>query len=444
MTVNKHIVDDSVVNLAAKCVLRSAMTSLAEVWAELPGIAARGATGRLIIGPVNLQRPDLDFNWNIVGHAILWVGVRPSVDPLADSVGDFFHLTRLKGAKPVLEEAGGFEEGEEEHATDDEAIDVEAEQLLTGVDAAANSETTSTGQTVEKPSVVVQLDTAAGAVEGSAPLPGAVVVAAATAEPAMPKLSVPLRAQRTPPDAIQRMSTSDSVTTAASTIATPPPNRPGSPPSSTEKLPLPASQKRAILLALENECANIEMLLKAKGDLAAKKAFENARSRQLQPGMDVDRVDTYPMDEAVAEDVLQAARVEVHQRELLQSMEEVQPEAELSEELRGTTLVLGQEATIEDDARTIYFEPEGMIPPDGTGQSDHGLPDNEKLLELSDDSGKPDDEKLLELSDGTGKPDDEKLLELSDGAGKPHDEKPIELSDGAGKPDDEKPIEAYM
>ena len=101
MTVNKHIVDDSVVNLAAKCVLRSAMTSLAEVWAELPGIAARGATGRLIIGPVNLQRPDLDFNWNIVGHAILWVGVRPSVDPLADSVGDFFHLTRLKGAKPV-------------------------------------------------------------------------------------------------------------------------------------------------------------------------------------------------------------------------------------------------------------------------------------------------------------------------------------------------------
>ena len=76
------------------------MTTLAETWAQLPGIAQRGASGRLIVGPVNLQRADLDFNWNIVGHAILWVGVRPSVEPLADSVGDFFQLTRVKGAKP--------------------------------------------------------------------------------------------------------------------------------------------------------------------------------------------------------------------------------------------------------------------------------------------------------------------------------------------------------
>ena len=75
------------------------------------------------------------------------------------------------------------------------------------------------------------------------------------------------------------------MTTAASTIATPPPTRyaSGSPPSSTEKLPVPASKKRAILLAIENECANIEMLLKAKGDLAAKKAFEDAKSLQPDP-----------------------------------------------------------------------------------------------------------------------------------------------------------------
>ena len=72
------------------------------------------------------------------------------------------------------------------------------------------------------------------------------------------------------------------MTTAASTIATPPPTRhaSGSPPSSTEKLPLPACKKRAILLAIENECANIEKLLKAKGDLAAKKAFEDAKATQ--------------------------------------------------------------------------------------------------------------------------------------------------------------------
>ena len=77
------------------------MSTLAEVWAGLPGLAQRGASGRLVIGPTNLQRADLDFNWNIVGHAILWVGVRPSVEPLADVVADFFHATRVKGCKPA-------------------------------------------------------------------------------------------------------------------------------------------------------------------------------------------------------------------------------------------------------------------------------------------------------------------------------------------------------
>ena len=90
-----HVADDYAVHLVVT------MTSLAEVWASLPGLAERGASGRLVIGPVNLQRADLDFNWNITGHAILWVGVRPSVDPLADCVADFFHKTRVRGAKPA-------------------------------------------------------------------------------------------------------------------------------------------------------------------------------------------------------------------------------------------------------------------------------------------------------------------------------------------------------
>ncbi|OLQ15069.1 hypothetical protein AK812_SmicGene683 [Symbiodinium microadriaticum] len=282
-----------------------------------------------------------------------------------------------------LEEVGGFEEGEEECATEDEAIDVATAVLPVEVDV------TSTGQTVEKPSAVVQLDVKSG------PVPGAV--------------------EGSPPKRLCDNSCFDNSDTTA-----------------------------------DPTCIRVTPLIhRAKGDLAAKKAFEDAKATQPLLSMDVDRVDTYPMDEGVAEDVLQAARIEVHQRELMQSVEEeVQPETALSAELRGTTMVLGQQdEASQDDNRTLFFEPEDMVPPDGTGESDRErllepfLPDNEKLPELSDGAGNADDEEPLELSDGAGNPDDEKPIELSDGAGNPDDEKPIELSDGAGKPDDEKAID---
>ena len=67
------------------------------------------------------------------------------------------------------------------------------------------------------------------------------------------------------------------MTTAATTIATPPQNPPRlDSPQSTDKLSAPASRKRTLLQALETEVAYIEMLLKAKGDLAAKKAWDAA------------------------------------------------------------------------------------------------------------------------------------------------------------------------
>ena len=90
---------------------------------------------------------------------------------------------------------GGLEEGEEECATEDEAIDVATAVLPVEVDV------TSTGQTVEQPSAVVQLDVKSG------PVPGAV-------EGSPPKSLAPVHAlpdnctQRNPPDAIQRMATS--------------------------------------------------------------------------------------------------------------------------------------------------------------------------------------------------------------------------------------------
>ena len=75
-------------------------STLAETWRSLNGMEERGASGRLIVGPVNLQRVDLDFNWDIVGHAIVWSGCRPSIEPLADQVADFFQMTRPRGKAP--------------------------------------------------------------------------------------------------------------------------------------------------------------------------------------------------------------------------------------------------------------------------------------------------------------------------------------------------------
>ena len=77
------------------------MATLAETWFALPGMDVRGASGRLIVGPVKVQRPDLDFNWKIVGHAILWMGTRPGIDALTDCVEDFFHMSRCRGQKPA-------------------------------------------------------------------------------------------------------------------------------------------------------------------------------------------------------------------------------------------------------------------------------------------------------------------------------------------------------
>ena len=76
------------------------MSSLAEIWFNMPGMCERGAAGRLIIGPTDLKREDLDFNHDIVGQAILWLGVRPSIEVMTDAVADFFHMTRPRG-KPA-------------------------------------------------------------------------------------------------------------------------------------------------------------------------------------------------------------------------------------------------------------------------------------------------------------------------------------------------------
>ena len=76
------------------------MATLAETWFKLEGMDVRGASGRIIIGPVHLTRVDLDFNWDVVGHAIVWSGCRPGIEPLTDAVGDFFQLSRPRGKPP--------------------------------------------------------------------------------------------------------------------------------------------------------------------------------------------------------------------------------------------------------------------------------------------------------------------------------------------------------
>ena len=91
------------------------MATLAEVWSKLPGLEERGATGRLIVGPVQLKRADLDFNWNIVGHAIVWVGTRVGIEPLTDVVEDFFHLTRCRGRPPASRDLALHAQGKIEY-----------------------------------------------------------------------------------------------------------------------------------------------------------------------------------------------------------------------------------------------------------------------------------------------------------------------------------------
>ena len=94
----------------------------------------------------------------------------------------------------------------------------------------------------------------------------------------------------------------------------------------------------------------------------------------------MDRVDTYPMETGVAEEVLHAVQIEVHHREKEQWMQkESQPEPELSAELRGTTLVLGQGK--EDEAelprepdKTSKWMDEGRQQNHFLRSRQHGLP----------------------------------------------------------------------
>ena len=74
---------------------------LAKDWFELPGLCERGAAGRLIVAPSVLTRGDLDFNWDVVGAAMLKVGTRVGVDHLVDDIQRFFVLSRPKGKKPI-------------------------------------------------------------------------------------------------------------------------------------------------------------------------------------------------------------------------------------------------------------------------------------------------------------------------------------------------------
>ncbi|OLP92876.1 hypothetical protein AK812_SmicGene25258, partial [Symbiodinium microadriaticum] len=333
------------------------MSTLAEVWAGLPGLAQRGASGRLVIGPTNLQRADLDFNWNIVGHAILWVGVRPSVEPLADVVADFFHAIAKKPHRPReqnilrLYELVGIPvpEGRSPRSTEDE-------------------------ETWGNESLLVKR-----------------------------------WMKKVKKNAQQR--------------------------------------KRTLLQALETEVAYIEMLLKAKGDLAAKKAW-NAAWQHSGAGQAVDRVDTCPMEAGLAEEVLEAARIEVHRREVEQSMQdESQREPALSAELRGTTLVLGQapedpeephptsERMPDDDNATIFFDPETMACLEGTGG-----PGDEKPIPGFVGGGEPHHDKPAEKPEalvGSDEPNDDEPAAL-DGSGEADDDEPAAL-DGSGKADDDEP-----
>ena len=77
------------------------LKTLAKTWFDLPGLADRGAGGRLVIAPATLTRQDLEHNWDVVGHAMLHMGARPCVDKLQEEVEAFFELSRPKGKKPV-------------------------------------------------------------------------------------------------------------------------------------------------------------------------------------------------------------------------------------------------------------------------------------------------------------------------------------------------------
>ena len=75
--------------------------SLAHAWFRLQDLPERGASGRLIVAPCALTRNDLDYNWEIIGTAILHHGTRTGVDVFQEEVELFFDLSRPRGKKPV-------------------------------------------------------------------------------------------------------------------------------------------------------------------------------------------------------------------------------------------------------------------------------------------------------------------------------------------------------
>ena len=82
---------------------------LAQAFFDLPGLAERGAGGRIVVAPGKLTRGDLHHNYDVVLTAIKFLGSKPSVDGLTgwnmtDEVFEFFSLARPRG-KPSVNRA---------------------------------------------------------------------------------------------------------------------------------------------------------------------------------------------------------------------------------------------------------------------------------------------------------------------------------------------------
>ena len=73
---------------------------LAYHWFQLEGLPERAASGRLIIAPGKLTRADLDFNWDVIGTAMVKLGARGGVDRIQEDIELFFEKSRPKGKKP--------------------------------------------------------------------------------------------------------------------------------------------------------------------------------------------------------------------------------------------------------------------------------------------------------------------------------------------------------
>ena len=86
--------------MAGNCA-EPAQVSLAQIWSEIPDLATRGASGRIILAGSHVTRADLDMNWEVIGHTVKALGSRPCVDHLEEVVADFFGKTRPRGKQEV-------------------------------------------------------------------------------------------------------------------------------------------------------------------------------------------------------------------------------------------------------------------------------------------------------------------------------------------------------